>query len=145
MKVLIVDDLFTKQIQAVKALNDFDVVDFDTAECVMEGLLNLESKDYDLIIIDMGLPIRRGEPVQNEREGFRLLQELVNEEVFVPTIVFSSTDLGQEKIDYLKEAGYPFLGQAFDDAELREHLQNFILSEKEFDQQKNNYLEKKAI
>lgn len=126
MKVLIIEDSYLKQTQAKTILDEFNVESYEVVGCVMDVLLNMTSLDHDLIIADLGLPLRRGESVRNETEGYRMLCDLAFEKIEIPTIIFSSTELDEGKVEYLEDVEYPLLGQARDAKELRDQVQRFI-------------------
>lgn len=115
MKVLIIDDMKYKQDEVIYALRQKGIEDYEIAESVRDALLLLKQNKFDIIITDLGLPRLKGEFVNNPLEGIDMLMELSYHKIFVPAIVYSTTNIPSEDLSNLREAfEYPYLGQASD-------------------------------
>ena len=59
MKVLIVDDIFTNRLLLAEVLRSLDI-DFDQVENGREAIEAFEKTDYDLILMDIEMPVMNG-------------------------------------------------------------------------------------
>ncbi len=59
MKVLIVDDIFTNRLLLAEVLRSMDI-DFDQVENGKEAIKAFEKIDYDLILMDIEMPVMNG-------------------------------------------------------------------------------------
>jgi CheY-like chemotaxis protein len=59
MKVLIVDDIFTNRLLLAEVLRSLDI-EFDQVENGREALEAYEKDDYDLILMDIEMPVMNG-------------------------------------------------------------------------------------
>ncbi len=126
VKALIIDDSEYKINEVKQVLNELKINDYDTASCITDAYLKIRQEKYDFLISDLGLPRRKGEFVENPLEGLEFLTILINKNINIPTIVFSTTEIPQDSIDYLKETDFHYLGQATDMISLMEELANYL-------------------
>ncbi len=59
MKVLIVDDIFTNRLLLAEVLRSLDI-EFDQAENGKEAIEALEKVSYDMILMDIEMPVMNG-------------------------------------------------------------------------------------
>jgi CheY-like chemotaxis protein len=59
MKVLIVDDIYTNRLLLAEVLRSLEV-DFDQVENGREAIDAFEASDYDLILMDIEMPVMNG-------------------------------------------------------------------------------------
>ena len=92
-RVLNIEDLMSKHVDVLRALNRCGVEKVDHATTAMEGLAMIESaieegKPYHAIVSDMYFPIFPGEG--ETQAGMYVIEELQNRGIDVPIIVCSS-------------------------------------------------------
>lgn len=92
-RVLNIEDLMTKHVDVLRALNRCGVPNVDHATTAMEGLAMIENaieegKPYHAIVSDMYFPIFPGEG--ESQAGMYVIEELRNRGIDVPIIVCSS-------------------------------------------------------
>lgn len=92
-KVLNIEDLMSKHVDVLRALNRCGVEMVDHATTAMEGLAMIEAaieegKPYHAIVSDMYFPIFPGEG--ETQAGMYVIEELQNRGIDVPIIVCSS-------------------------------------------------------
>jgi len=126
MKVLIIDDSEYKVNEVIQVLKELNIDDYDIASCITDAYLKISQEKYDILISDLGLPRRKGEFVENSLEGLEFLTILAYRNINIPTIVYSTTEIPQDSIDYIKELDYPYLEQAKDIFSLMEALTNYL-------------------
>ena len=126
MKVLIIEDQDFKINEVKTLLEKYLIKDFDIAKSVNSSLKSIAKNNYDLIIVDLGLPLFDQGWVQNSVEGFIMLQSLAYKGIKIPTIIYSSTEITEEKKDTFKYLKYPYLGQAKNYFMLESILDDFI-------------------
>lgn len=132
MKVLIVDDMGYKQNEVIQCLNSKGITDYEVTSCTREAITTIinyknNANEFDLIITDLGLPIFDDEPVNDSIEGYYMLLELAYRDIFIPAVVYSTTEVPQEELIDLREVlEYPYLGQARDIETLMLLLQIFL-------------------
>ena len=59
MRVLIVDDIFTNRLLLAQILRNIEI-DFDEASNGKEAIKALKSRDYDLVLMDIEMPVMNG-------------------------------------------------------------------------------------
>ena len=59
MRVLIVDDIFTNRLLLAEILQNLSI-DYDQAEDGKQAIEALEKQDYDLILMDVEMPVMNG-------------------------------------------------------------------------------------
>lgn len=92
-KVLNIEDLMSKHVDVVRALQQCGIDKVDHATTAMEGLAMIENaieegKPYHAIVSDMYFPIFPGEC--ETQAGMYVIEELENRGIDVPIIVCSS-------------------------------------------------------
>lgn len=95
-RVLNIEDLMTKHVAVVRALNRCGVETVDHATTAMEGLAMIdaaieEGKPYHAIVSDMYFPMFPGEG--EVQAGYYVIEELQNKGIDIPIIVCSSARL----------------------------------------------------
>ncbi|MCI9280698.1 MAG: response regulator [Bacilli bacterium] len=113
MRALIVDDMKYKQEEVIYALKKFDITDYEITESIKDTLSLLKQKRFDIIITDLGLPRIKGEDITDSLEGLNMLIGLYCRKIFIPTIIYSTTNIPSSDLTDLRYVyEYPFLGQA---------------------------------
>lgn len=107
--ILILDDIQEKR-EALKAviqpLFSHGEITVDEAECLVDGREKLQTKTYDLLILDMVLPEHKDEQNQeiNHRGGVELLEEIyINQSIKKPCQIIGLTEYEDEFSDQQKE------------------------------------------
>ena len=112
MKVLLVEDSKTIQLILRSLLEQLGIVDVDTASDGEEGLRKLEAEQFDLVLLDLHLPVI---------DGFGVLESMKEKGIEALVIVVSS-DSDYRQIMKTKELGAfgyitkPFNRQALESA-----------------------------
>lgn len=88
-KVLIVDDNVYKVVEMIRALKDINVTEIDEAEDKESALALLEKKDYDLVLLDMFFPKKKGGG-EEPWCGFQVLDWMQEHKKIIPVICTSS-------------------------------------------------------
>lgn len=126
MKILIIDDNEYKINEAAYALKELGITSYDAAACVTDAYVKVRKEKYDLIISDLGLPRHPNAEVENSLVGIEMLTIFAYKNILIPTIVYSTTEIPEEDIDYLKELDFPYLGQARDISSLMDILSSYL-------------------
>lgn len=127
MKVLIVEDSKIKQTDVIQLLKRYHIEEIVVEKFVSRAIERLLSMHYDLLITDLGLPRFLDFPtVEDEREGLKMLFDLEQEGIKIPTLIYSNTDIYEEQVEYLEEIKYPIYGQSKSIEELEFHLVNLL-------------------
>lgn len=107
--ILILDDIQEKR-ESLKAviqpLFTYGGITIDEAECLVDGREKLQTKTYDLLILDMVLPEHKDEQNQeiNHRGGVELLEEIyINQSIKKPCQIIGLTEYEDEFSDQQKE------------------------------------------
>ena len=83
------------------------------------------------MITDLGIPRFIDNPiVEDVREGLKMMYDLAYEDIKIPTIIYSKTEIYDEQVEYLEEIEYPFLGQARSVESLEKMIKNFAFNKK---------------
>ena len=56
-----------------------------------------------------------------------MMYDLAHENIKIPTIIYSKTEIYDEQVENLKEIAYPFLGKARSFESLKKMIKNFCL------------------
>ena len=131
MKALVVEDNLLKQGNVIRLLEKIGITDYCVEKFVAKAIEKAMHMKFDILITDLGLPRFIDHPyVEDEREGLKMMYDLGYEKIIIPTIIYSSTEIFPEQVEYLKEMEYPFLGQVEEVSELEIELRKFITSTK---------------
>lgn len=80
------------------------------------------------MITDLGISRFIDNPiVEDAREGLKMMYDLAHENIKIPTIIYSKTEIYDEQVENLKEIAYPFLGKARSFESLKKMIKNFCL------------------
>lgn len=130
MKVLIVENDAGKRERVVRILEKNQFTDYHVAECVEEALEIATNTKFDFLITDLGLPQSKEDPKVKGKNGFKMLLELANREIRIPTIIYSfSLFLDTDKQE-LEKLGVPFIVHVVDDAVLEYFLMKEVQTKK---------------
>lgn len=129
MKVLVIEDNLSKLEEAKYILKELGIEDIDDIKSVMEAISKINNSQYDLIICDLGLPLRQDEDVESPIEGLILLHRLAYEGKLIKTIINSTTYLPGDYTERLKQLGFPLLGQATNAFSLKSLIENYLREE----------------
>lgn len=109
IQVLLLDDSQSKR-EALKSvimpLFPKSEMIIEEAECLVDGREMLQSKTYDMLILDMVLPEHRGgqESEMNRRGGVELLEEIyINQSIRKPIQIIGLTEYEEEFSEQQKE------------------------------------------
>ncbi len=119
-KILIVDDdpsILRMLARLLKAQLDARI---DTVESGEQALVQLESIDYDLILLDINLP---------QRSGLEILKILSNQKPHLPVVIMTAHSKPQVIIDAIKEGAYEFLSKPFETQELLDIIKRLLKSQ----------------
>jgi two-component system response regulator PhoP len=108
MRVLVVEDdsrLLT-QLDTLLQQNGYSV---DLADDGKKGLFLLTEHDYDLAIIDIGLPVM---------DGFEVIKNARKQSVTCPILILTARDRWQEKVEGLDVGADDYLTKPFHNQEL---------------------------
>ncbi len=116
--VLVVEDELMKAERVIRILNGFGGVNYVLKTGVEEAVKEIKHTQFDLIITDLGLPKSEGSPVMKEdgKNGLKMMLDLANREIRIPTIVYSTNWIYKAEEKALKEVNYPFIAQVIDSA-----------------------------
>lgn len=112
MKILIVED----EVSTSRAIRDFFQHRFavDTAETSAQAENMIYSNEYDLIILDVGLP---------DGNGVALCKKLRESSVDTPILILTGHDHVQDKVDGLNAGADDYLTKPFSFSELAARIQ----------------------
>ncbi|MGS2720821.1 response regulator transcription factor [Paraglaciecola aestuariivivens] len=116
MRILIVEDdsrLLT-QLDILLQNNGYSV---DLADDGQKALFLLKEHNYDLAIIDIGLP---------KMDGFEVIQKARKHEVTCPIIILTARDRWQEKVEGLDAGADDYLSKPFHNEELLARINALI-------------------
>lgn len=114
MKILIAED--SPEFKVYNALEELRKKDiefqYDIFPCAVKTLMAIKKQleEYDLAIIDLGLPWFDNEPVKSNVEGFTIIEEIIRRarknDLRIPIIINSTTKLegaqGETEEEFLK-------------------------------------------
>lgn len=109
MRLLIVEDEITLREQLAESLSR-DGFAVDQAADGREGLYLGEEFDYDLAVIDLGLP---------EIDGVSLIKQLRSKGRSMPILILTARDQWQDKVEGLEAGGDDYLTKPFHIEELK--------------------------
>lgn len=109
MRLLIIEDEITLREQLAESLSR-DGFAVDQAADGREGLYLGEEFDYDLAVIDLGLP---------EIDGVTLIKQLRNKGRSMPILILTARDQWQDKVEGLEAGGDDYLTKPFHIEELK--------------------------
>ncbi|GAB1255954.1 response regulator [Aurantivibrio plasticivorans] len=112
MRILIVEDEPTLQQQLAETLRDAKYT-VDTASDGSEGLYYGSEYEYDLAIIDLGLP---------KLDGVSLIKQLRNENYNYPILILTARDAWQDKVEGLEAGADDYLVKPIHPEELKARL-----------------------
>ena len=116
MRILIVEDEATLREQLSQSLSDSGYA-VDQAEDGREGLYLGSEYEYDLAIIDLGLP---------ELDGVNLIKKLRAADRTFPIIILTARDQWQDKVEGLEAGGDDYLTKPFHPEELKARINALI-------------------
>lgn len=109
MRLLIIEDEITLREQLAESLSR-DGFAVDQATDGREGLYLGEEFDYDLAVIDLGLP---------EIDGVSLIKQLRSKGRSMPILILTARDQWQDKVEGLEAGGDDYLTKPFHIEELK--------------------------
>lgn len=131
MRVLIVEDNEAKKDNIIRLLEKEEITDYKTEKFVTKVFQKVRETQFSLLITDLGIPRFIDNPiVEDAREGLKMMYDLAYEDIKIPTIIYSKTEIYDEQVEYLKEIEYPFLGQARSVESLEKMIKNFAFNKK---------------
>lgn len=131
MRVLIVEDNEAKKDNIIRLLEKEEITDYKTEKFVTKVFQKVRETQFSLLITDLGIPRFIDNPiVEDVREGLKMMYDLAYEDIKIPTIIYSKTEIYDEQVEYLEEIEYPFLGQARSVESLEKMIKNFAFNKK---------------
>ena len=131
MRVLIVEDNEAKKDNIIRLLEKEGITDYKTEKFVTKVFQKVRKTQFSLLITDLGIPRFIDNPiVEDVREGLKMMYDLAYEDIKIPTIIYSKTEIYDEQVEYLEEIEYPFLGQARSVESLEKMIKNFAFNKK---------------
>lgn len=131
MRVLIVEDNEAKKDNIIRLLEKEGITDYKTEKFVTKVFQKVRETQFSLLITDLGIPRFIDNPiVEDVREGLKMMYDLAYEDIKIPTIIYSKTEIYDEQVEYLEEIEYPFLGQARSVESLEKMIKNFAFNKK---------------
>ncbi|MDQ2076288.1 response regulator transcription factor [Marinimicrobium sp. ABcell2] len=112
MRILVVEDELALREQ-IQSLLSADQYASDLAADGREGLFLGQEYDYDLAIIDLGLPLL---------DGVSLIRQLREERRHYPILVLTARGAWQDKVEGLEAGADDYLTKPFHPAELRARI-----------------------
>ena len=116
MRALIVEDEMLLAAQVDRHLRDNDFV-VDIASDGEEGLHYVREYDYDVAIVDLGLP---------KLNGMCLIETMRREKIVAPVLILTARDNWQDKVKGLEAGADDYLAKPFHMEELQARLQALI-------------------
>lgn len=116
MRLLIIEDEHALQQQLVEQLQA-DGFAVDSSSDGQDGLFLGEEFDYDLAIIDIGLPIM---------SGIEVIQQLRKKQRNFPVLILTARSAWQEKVEGLEAGADDYLVKPFHMEELRARVQALL-------------------
>ncbi|QBZ81980.1 Virulence transcriptional regulatory protein PhoP [Hydrogenovibrio crunogenus] len=107
-KILLVEDEALLVENLKKNLNQQDYI-LDTAMDGEEALYLTNEYEYDLIILDLGLP---------KKSGLQVLEEIRADQNTTPVLILTARNTWQERVEGLKKGADDYLGKPFHFEEL---------------------------
>lgn len=129
MKVLVIEDNLSKLEEAKYILKELGIEDIDDARSIMDAEIKIKNNTYELIICDLGLPLRIDEEVESPVEGLMYLYRLAYKDIFIKTIINSTTYLPENYTERLKQLDFPLLGQATNAFSLKSLIESYLKEE----------------
>lgn len=102
MNILIVDDDQIKTENIINVLSEYTLakIKLNKAEDIAGGISYLLEKKYEILILDLNLPLRKGEK-QKKNGGLKILKELNrNPKLFKPTCILGLTSHEDLKFEH---------------------------------------------
>ena len=121
-KILIVDDNKLNIKVAIKALQDFN---FAIEECHdgLECLEKVKEKEYDLILMDIMMPVMSGE------SALAKLKE--NPEFKTPVIALTADAVSGAREKYIKEGFVDYISKPFNKEQVKEKIEKIFIKKEE--------------
>ncbi|MEE4383586.1 MAG: response regulator transcription factor [Pseudomonadales bacterium] len=116
MRVLLVEDEATLAAQLAERLRAEGMV-VDVAADGREGLYHGEEFDYDVAVVDIGLP---------ELDGVSLIRRLREQDRAVPVLILTARDGWQDKVNGLEAGADDYLAKPFHYEELLARLRALV-------------------
>lgn len=116
MRILVVEDDLELAEQLHQQLSESGYA-VDLAQTAADADYLLPRFEYELVILDLGLP---------DREGLDLLQAWRRQGQTLPVLILTGRDAWYERVDGLKAGGDDYLGKPFHLEELKARIQALI-------------------
>ena len=113
MNVLVIEDdpSVRTLVKAVLEKNDHEV---DVAETAKNGEAQASNNDYDIIILDLGLP---------DGDGFDLCKSMRDDDITIPVLILSAEQETDVKIKCLRVGADDYITKPFDTEELMARIE----------------------
>ena len=116
VKILMIEDDFmiAESSRTLLALNHLEV---DWVNNGIEGLSRLAASDYDLVLLDLGLPMM---------DGMQVLKHIRGKYPILPILIVSARDQLQNRVDGLNHGADDYLIKPYEFAELLARIQALL-------------------
>lgn len=116
VKILMIEDDFmiAESSRTLLALNHLEV---DWVNNGIEGLSRLAASDYDLVLLDLGLPMM---------DGMQVLKHIRSKYPILPILIVSARDQLQNRVDGLNHGADDYLIKPYEFAELLARIQALL-------------------
>ncbi len=104
MRILLVEDdtIISKNVEDLLNKKGYSV---DLAETIEEGFDKLVSEDYDILILDRGLP---------DGDGLSLIDKIRNEDINIPILVLTARNEDNDIVEGLNSGADDYLSKPFE-------------------------------
>lgn len=122
MKVLIVENEAGKRDRIIRVLEKNKITDYYVEEFVENAIETATSTKIDFLITDLGLSWSADKPEVKGKLGFKMLLELAERGIRIPTIIYSFSPFFDADKQELEKMEIPFIVHVVDDVILEYFL-----------------------
>ena len=131
MRILVVEDDSGKRDRLIRIFGKNQITDFCIEKFVDNAIERAMSEKFDLLITDIGLPKCANERmIKPGKPGFEMMLRLVEQNIRIPTIIYSIIFLSENEKNILEEKKYPLLSEVSDYVVV-EQIIKYLLERKE--------------
>lgn len=131
-KVLVVEDDHEKIRRIVHVLEEMEIKEYFIARNADTAIKMAKSTKLDLLITDIVFPYSAEKQVsRGERTGIKMIKELADGNIKIPTIIYSFSPLSKSNLQELEKEEYPLLFQIMDSMVLKQILKKLLCETKE--------------
>ena len=116
VKILMIEDDFMIA-ESSRTLLELNQIEVDWVNNGLDGLNYLSTSDYDLVLLDLGLPMM---------DGMQVLKNIRQKYPHLPVLIVSARDQLQNRVDGLNHGADDYLIKPYDFAELLARIQALL-------------------